>query len=347
MLPTRAFAALSATTALEPFEFNRRVVGDFDVLVEIDFCGVCHSDLHQARGEWGASTFPMVPGHEIIGRVARVGARVSRFAVGDSVGVGVFVDSCRTCLSCREGLEQYCETHVSLTYNSTEADRVTPTYGGYASQIVVDERYVLRIDERLDRSAAAPLLCAGITTYSPLRHWKVGKGSKVAVAGLGGLGHMGVKFARALGAEVTVISTSTAKEAAAQSLGAHDFLLSSDNQALERAQRRFDFILNTIAAPHDLNGLMGLLRRDGAMALVGLPPQPVAVHPFTLVPFRRQLAGSAIGGIAETQEMLDLCAERGIVADVEVIAIQEINRAFDRMLAGDVRYRFVIDMATL
>ncbi len=347
MLPTKSYAALDATAPLAPFEFNRREVGERDVLVEILYCGVCHSDIHQARGEWGNSLFPMVPGHEIVGRVSRVGVKVTKFKQGDIAGVGCFVDSCRTCSSCKEGLEQYCEGHVAFTYNGTEHDGTTPTYGGYSSQIVVDEGYLLRVSPTLDLSGVAPLLCAGITTYSPLRHWKIGKGHKIGIVGLGGLGHMGVKFGVAFGAEVTVISTSAAKKADAERLGAHAFLLSTDANAVQSSAGRFDFILDTVSAEHDLNQVLNLLTRDGTLCLVGVPPQAPHIHPFSLIPRRRQLAGSMIGGIRETQEMLDFCAERRIVSDVEVIDVASINSAYERMIKGDVRYRFVIDLKTL
>ena len=344
MVSTHAYAALNATSPIAPLELNRREVGAHDVLIEIHYCGVCHSDIHQARGEWGNSVFPMVPGHEIVGRVAQVGPEVSSYTLNDLVGVGCFVDSCRECSSCSRGLEQYCQGHLSLTYNGTEQDKVTPTHGGYSSHIVVDERYVLRISPKLDLKAVAPLLCAGITTYSPLKHWKVGKGSSVAIVGLGGLGHMGVKFAAALGAEVTVISTSAKKEADARRLGAHHFLLLSDTDALQQAAERFDCILDTVSGSHDLNQLLGLIRLDGTLILVGVPPEAPQVHPFSLIPRRRTVAGSMNGGIKETQEMLDFCAANNIVSDVEMINPAQINVAYERMLRGDVRYRFVIDL---
>ncbi|MEN9846072.1 MAG: hypothetical protein RIS36_1219 [Pseudomonadota bacterium] len=347
MLPTKAYAALAATSPLAPFDFNRRNPGQHDVLIQILYCGVCHSDIHQARGEWGNSVFPMVPGHEIVGRVAHVGGGVSRHKVGDLVGVGCFVDSCRTCASCSDGLEQYCEHHLSQTYNGTEQDRKTPTQGGYSSQIVVDERYALHVSPSLDLKAVAPLLCAGITTYSPLRHWKIGKGHKLGVVGLGGLGHMAVKFGVAFGAEVTVISTSPKKQEDAARLGAHNFLLSSDSTAVAKAASHFDCIIDTVSAQHDLNQILTMIRRDGVMILVGVPPEAPQIHPFSLIPRRRSIAGSMIGGIRETQEMLDFCAERGIVSDVEVIAASKINDAYERMTRNDVKYRFVIDMATL
>jgi uncharacterized zinc-type alcohol dehydrogenase-like protein len=347
MISTKAYAAFDPKTPLQPFEFARRTPRERDILIEILYCGVCHSDIHQARDEWGGSVFPMVPGHEIVGRVASVGVGVSKHKVGDLVGVGCFVDSCRTCPSCQEGEEQFCATGPSFTYNGTEQDKKTPTQGGYSSQIVVDEQYALKVSPSLDLKAVAPLLCAGITTYSPLRHWKVGKGHRLGVLGLGGLGHMAVKFGVAFGAEVTVISTSPAKEADAKRLGAHGFLLSTDQAAVQRAAEQFDFILDTVSAEHDLNQTLSLIRRDGTLILVGVPPKAPEVHPFSLIPRRRAIAGSMIGGIKETQEMLDFCAEHGIVSDVELINIASINEAYDRMGRGDVRYRFVIDCKTL
>jgi uncharacterized zinc-type alcohol dehydrogenase-like protein len=347
MLPTRGYAAKGPTAILEPFNFERREPGPHDVLIEILYCGVCHSDIHQTRDEWGGSIFPMVPGHEIVGRVTRVGSKAKRFKVGDLAAVGCFVDSCRVCASCKAGLEQYCENHLVLTYNGTEKDEKTPTYGGYSSQIVVDENYSLKISPKLPLANVAPLLCAGITTYSPLRHFKVGPGQRVGVVGLGGLGHMAVKLAAAMGAEVTVLSTSKTKEQDARRLGAHDFVVSIDPKNLEVLANRFDFILDAVSAPHDLNAYLRLLRRDGVLALVGAPAKPVEVHAFSLLLKRRALAGSIIGGIRETQEMLDYCAEKNITSDVEVIPIQQVEAAYERTIKGDVRYRFVIDMKTL
>jgi uncharacterized zinc-type alcohol dehydrogenase-like protein len=347
MIPTKAYAAINEKTPLAPFEFNRREVGEKDILIEILYCGVCHSDIHQARGEWGNSIFPMVPGHEIVGKVAKVGSKVSNYKVGDIAGIGCFVDSCRTCPSCNKGEEQYCQGHVSFTYNGTERDQKTPTHGGYSSQIVVDEKYALKVSPKLDLKAVAPLLCAGITTYSPLRHWKVGPHSKIGILGLGGLGHMGVKFGKAFGAHVTVISTSPSKEADAKRLGADDFLLSTDAEAVQKAADRFDLILDTVSAEHDLNSVLSMIKLDGTLVLVGVPPQAPAVHPFSLIPRRRSIAGSMIGGIRETQEMLDFCAEKGIVSDIELIPMSEINNAYARMIKNDVRYRFVIDLKTL
>jgi alcohol dehydrogenase (NADP+) len=347
-LPTRGYAAASARSSLAPFEFERRAPGPKDVHLDILFCGVCHSDLHQARDEWGGSLFPMVPGHEIIGRVKQVGVDVTRFSAGDLVGVGCMVDSCRHCADCREGLEQFCQNTLTLTYNSPDPILGGSTYGGYSNQIVVDQDFVLRVSEKLTPAAAAPLLCAGITTYSPLRHWQVGPGQRVGVVGLGGLGHMGVKFARAMGAGVSLFTTSPGKADDARRLGADEVIVSRDAEEMKRHSRRFDFILDTVAVPHDLDAYLTMLKRDGTLCLVGAPDHP---HPspavFKLILGRRRLAGSPIGGIKETQEMLDYCAERGIVSDVEVIPIQRINQAYERMLKGDVKYRFVIDLATL
>jgi len=345
VINVRAYAAQKTAAPLEPFQFQRRELRDHDVLLDILYCGVCHSDLHQVKNEWGTSIFPMVPGHEIIGRVSRAGSQVKRFKVGSIAGVGCFVDSCRQCLSCRKGDEQFCE-RVLWTYNAQE-DAQTPTYGGYSTQIVVDETYALKIDPRLPLARVAPLLCAGITTYSPLRHWKVAKGQQVAVMGLGGLGHMAVKLADSFGAEVTMLSTSAAKQSDARRLGAAHFVLSSDAAALGRLKNHFDFILDTISAPHNLNTYLQLLKIDASMVLVGVPPQAPSLDAFTLISKRRRLGGSLIGGIAETQEMLDYCAKKNLLADVEVIPIQKINQAYNRMLKGDVRYRFVIDLKTL
>ncbi|MCC3158034.1 NAD(P)-dependent alcohol dehydrogenase [Hymenobacter sp. 15J16-1T3B] len=347
MSQTQAYAATAPTAPLAPFQLERREVGSHDVQIQIMYCGVCHSDVHQARDEWGGSTFPMVPGHEIVGRVTQVGAEVSKFRTGDLVGVGCMVDTCRTCPNCQDGLEQYCETHISFTYNSTLQDRQTRTYGGYSQQIVVDENYVLRVSDRLPLEGVAPLLCAGITTYSPLKHWGAGPGKRVGVVGLGGLGHMAVKLGAAMGAEVTVLSTSPAKEADARALGAHRFVVTKDAAAMKQERNYFDLIINTVGSNIDLNPYLGLLRLDGTMVMVGLPPTPPQVGIFPLVGQRRRLAGSHIGGIAETQEMLDFCAEHGIVSDVEVIPMNYVNVAYERMLRSDVKYRFVIDLATL
>jgi len=347
MLDTKSYAAFDSKSPLRHHTIQRREPGEHDVLIEILYCGVCHSDLHQVRNEWMNSTYPMVPGHEIVGRVARVGAKVTRFKPGDIAGVGCLVDSCRTCQSCEKGLEQYCLGHSSMTYNGTERDQKTPTYGGYSSQIVVDERFTLRVTHKDSLAGVAPLLCAGITTYSPLRHWSVGKGHRIAVLGLGGLGHMAVKLGAAFGAEVTMLSSSASKKADAERLGAHDFVLTSDDKAFASAQGRFDFIIDTVSAPHDLARYAELLRTDGVMILLGAPDKPAALPAFSLIMRRRSIAGSLIGGLPETQEMLDFCAERGITSDIETIAIQDIDKAYERMLKGDVRYRFVIDMKSL
>jgi alcohol dehydrogenase (NADP+) len=347
MLDTRAYAAFDSKSALRPHRIRRREPGEHDVLIEILYCGVCHSDLHQVRNEWASSNYPMVPGHEIVGRVTRVGAKVTRFVTGDAVGVGCFVDSCRTCPACKKGEEQYCEGPLVFTYNSVEKDGKTPTQGGYSSQIVVDENYILRVakDAPLDR--VAPLLCAGITTYSPLRHWKLSKGQKVAVLGLGGLGHMAVKLASAMGAEVTLLSSSPSKKADATRLGAHDFALTSNEASLGALQNRFDLLVDTVSAPHDIARFAQMLHTDGVMVLLGVPEKPATLPAFALIPRRRSIAGSLIGGIRETQEMLDFCVAHSITADVETIPVQDIDRAFDRMLKGDVRYRFVIDAESL
>jgi uncharacterized zinc-type alcohol dehydrogenase-like protein len=316
-------------------------------VIDIRYCGICHSDIHQARDEWGGARFPMVPGHEIVGTVSQVGPRVRRFRTGDLVGVGCFVDSCRTCPSCKRGEEQYCETHTVWTYNGTEMDQQTPTYGGYSTEIVVDEHYVLRIPKSLPPEQAAPLLCAGITTYAPLRHWKVGRRHKLAVAGLGGLGHMAVKIGRALGAEVTVLSHSASKQAEAERLGAADFVVVSDPASLSKLDRRFDVLLDTISTDHNINAYLETLKTGGTMILVGAPDRPLALNGFALVMRRRRLVGSCIGGLKETQEMLEFCARHRIGANVEVIPIQQVNEAYERVVCGDVRFRFVIDLASL
>jgi len=347
MIAAKSYAAQSATTPLGPHSFERREPGEHDVVIDILYCGVCHSDIHQVRDEWGGSIYPMVPGHEIVGRISRIGSHVKDFKVGDLAGIGCFVDSCRVCNSCKEGLEQYCETYISQTYNSYEQDRKTPTYGGYSSQIVTDEKYTLHVSPKLPLEGVAPLLCAGITTWSPLREWKVGKGHKLGVLGLGGLGHMAVKLGVALGAEVTMLSSSASKEKDAKRLGAHKFALTKDPEVLKSYGAYFDFIIDTVSAPHDFNTYLNLLKRDGTLILVGVPPKPIEFHAFGIIPNRRRIVGSMIGGIKETQEMLDFCAEHNIVSDVEVIPMKEINNAYERVLKGDVRYRFVIDMATL
>jgi len=347
MKPTLAYAAIDAKTPLAPYSFERRDPKPHDVAIDILYCGVCHSDIHQARDEWGGSTFPMVPGHEIVGRVSALGSSVKKFKKGDLVGVGCFIDSCRSCSSCKEGLEQYCEIGMNATYNGLEKDGKTPTQGGYSDHIVVDENYILSIPSSLDPKGAAPLLCAGITTYSPLKHWGVSRGHKVGVVGLGGLGHMAVKIAKAMGAEVTVLSTSRKKEEDARRLGATHFIATNEDKALENAAGRFDFLVDAVSAPHDYNAYLNTLKRDGTMILLGVPDQPTPVHAFSLIMKRRKLGGSLIGGIKETQEMLDFCAKHNIVSDIEVIPVQKINEAYERMIKGDVRYRFVIDMASL
>ncbi|MEP7027909.1 MAG: NAD(P)-dependent alcohol dehydrogenase [Candidatus Eisenbacteria bacterium] len=346
MIPSRGYAALHSKAPLTAHTFQRRDPGPHDVVIDIHFCGICHSDIHQARNEWDTSTFPMVPGHEIAGVVARVGTAVTRFRVGDRVGVGCMVNSCRTCEECREDLEQFCPNPV-WTYNGLESDGVTPTMGGYANNNVVDEAFVLRIPDALPLDTAAPLLCAGITTYSPLRHWNAGPGKRVAVIGLGGLGHMAVKLAHAMGAETSVLSHSARKRDDALRLGADRFYDTSHPDTLVSLERTFDLILNTVSADVDWNPYLATLRRDGTMVLVGLPEQPLAIDAFSLVGGRRRIAGSPIGGIAETQEMLDFCAKHDIVCDIERVAIADVNRAYERVLASDVHYRFVIDMATL
>ena len=346
MTIANAYATKAADALLAPFTIERRAPGAHDVLIDILYCGVCHSDIHQARNEWGGSIYPMVPGHEIVGRVIQVGAHVSKFKVGDLAGVGCMVDSCRTCPSCEAGEEQFCETGMVGTYNGKDKEG-HPTYGGYSTQITVDEKYTLHVSEKLDIKGVAPLLCAGITTYSPLRHWKVSKGQEVAVVGLGGLGHMGVKLAAAMGAKVTVISTSDSKAADASRLGAGNFINSRNEEQMKKAAGHFDFILNTVSAHHSYDALLGLLKPNGTMVVVGAPPEPSAVSGFSLIMKRRSLAGSLIGGIKETQEMLDFCAEHNITSDVEIIPIDQINEAYERMLKGDVRYRFVIDISSL
>ncbi|MNX10845.1 NADP-dependent alcohol dehydrogenase C 2 [compost metagenome] len=346
MIPTPAYAAPEAKAPLAPTVIERRDPGPHDVLIDIRYCGVCHSDLHQVQDEWGGARYPMVPGHEIVGTVSRVGAAVTKWQVGDTVGVGCLVDSCRECEACQAGEEQFCERGSTGTYNSLERDRKTPTYGGYSRRITVDENFVVRVPESIPLDQAAPLLCAGITTYSPMRHFGVKAGDRVAVVGLGGLGHMGVKLAKAMGAHVTVLSHSPSKREDAMRLGADDFVATGEADAFKRNARRFDFILDTVSAEHDYNSYLNLLRRDGTMVLVGLP-EAMPLEASSLIMGRRRLAGSLIGGIRETQEMLDFCAEHGVGADVEVISMDAINAAYARMLKSDVRYRFVIDLATL
>ncbi|WP_440223812.1 NAD(P)-dependent alcohol dehydrogenase [Dokdonella sp. MW10] len=348
-MTTRAFGTRAADAHFEPMDIARRAPGPRDVQIDIAYCGVCHSDLHTARSEWGGTQYPCVPGHEIVGHVSAVGAEVTRFKVGDTVGVGCLVDSCRTCPSCGEGLEQYCEGGFVGTYNGPTHDAPGHTLGGYAQGIVVDEHFVLKINHPQDQLAAvAPLLCAGITTYSPLRHWKVGPGSKVGIVGIGGLGHMGVKIAHALGAHVVAFTTSESKRKDALALGADEVVVSREASEMRAHTNSFDFILDTVAASHSLDAFTGLLKREGTLVLVGVPEHP---HPSpsvgNLIFKRRSIAGSLIGGLAETQEMLDFCAEHGVVADIEMIRAQEIDAAYDRMVKSDVKYRFVIDCATM
>ena len=342
----KGYAAKSAGAKLEPFSFTRREVGDKDVQMQIDYCGICHSDIHQVKDEWGGSIFPMVPGHEIVGTVTKVGSSVTHFKVGDKAGVGCLVDSCGTCSACKNHEEQFCERGMIGTYNSKGKDG-QPTYGGYSSSIVVTEGFMLKVPKNLELSKVAPLLCAGITTYSPLRRYGVTRGQRVGVVGLGGLGHMGVKLAAAFGAEVVVLSTSRKKEADAKRLGATGFIATNEPDAFKGQADGFDFILDTVSAPHDLNALLGLLRRGGTMTLVGVPPETTQIHAFPLISRRRQLVGSLIGGIKETQEMLDFCGDKNVTADIEMTTFQGINEAYDRMLKGDVRYRFVIDGKSL
>jgi alcohol dehydrogenase (NADP+) len=347
MPKTHGYAANNSNSPLTPFAFDRRAPLANDVQIEILYCGVCHSDIHQVRNEWGNALYPMVPGHEITGKVTAIGDAVTGFTVGETVGVGCLVDSCRTCQDCTDNLEQFCNT-PTFTYNSADNISGGNTYGGYSSQIVVNQHFVLHISDKLDPAAAAPLLCAGITTYSPLKHWQIGKGDKVGIVGLGGLGHMGVKFARAMGAHVVLFTTSASKIDDAKRLGAHEVVISKDPEAMQQHRLSFDFILNTVAAAHNLDNFTELLKRDGTLCLVGVPDSP---HPSpaiaNLIFKRRQIAGSLIGGIKETQEMLDFCAAHNIVSDIEIIPIQQINQAYERMLKSDVKYRFVIDLESL
>ncbi len=346
----RAYAARSAASPLAPFNISRREPRPQDVQIEILFCGVCHSDLHQVRNEWEnamPTVYPVVPGHEIVGRVVKTGSAVKKFKEGDLAAVGCLVDSCRTCANCRAGLEQYCETGFTLTYNSEDKILGGVTYGGYSESIVVDEAYVLRVPNGLDPAGTAPLLCAGITTYSPMRHWKVEKGQKVGIVGLGGLGHMGLKFAHALGAHVVLFTTSPGKIDDAKRLGADEVVISRNEAEMVKQAGTFDFILDAVSAEHDLNVYLQMLKIDGTMTLVGAPEKPSPIASFNLIMRRRRLAGSAIGGLKETQEMLNFCGEHGITADIEMIPIQHIDKAYERLLKSDVKYRFVIDMASL
>ena len=346
MIKAKGFAAPAANAPLTPFSFERRDLRDNDVHIEIHYCGVCHSDVHQVRDEWGRGMFPMVPGHEIVGKVIAVGSKVRKFNIGDLAGVGCMVDSCQECPSCHEDLEQFCEHGFVGTYNSKNKDG-SPTYGGYSNSIVVREEFCLSIPKNLDLAATAPLLCAGITTYSPLRHWKVTQGQKVGVVGLGGLGHMAVKLANAMGAHVTVFTTSPSKVEDAKRLGAHEVIISKDMAQMQSHANTFDFILDTVSAPHDYNLYLSLLHRDGNMVLVGLPDKPPTLQAAALIMGRRKLGGSLIGGIKETQEMLDFCGKHNIVSDIEMIPIQKINEAYERMIKSDVKYRFVIDLKSL
>lgn len=343
----KAYGTEAAEAPLGQLTIQRRTPTPHDVEIDILYCGVCHSDLHTVRNEWHGTIYPCVPGHEIVGKVVSVGSHVKKFKAGDLAAVGCLVDSCRECQYCKEDLEQYCEGGHTQTYNSPDEHLGTQTYGGYSERIVVDESFVLRVPENLDLAATAPLLCAGITTYSPLKHWNVGPGQKVGVVGLGGLGHMGVKIAKAMGAEVIVFTTSASKVEDAKRLGADDVVLSKDASQMQRYAGKLHFVLDAVSAQHDINAYLQLLRVDGSLALVGAPEHPLPVAAFSLIPYRRSFAGSMIGGLAETQEMLDFCGQHGIVSDIEIIGIQQINEAYERLLKGDVKYRFVIDMASL
>jgi uncharacterized zinc-type alcohol dehydrogenase-like protein len=347
MNDVKAYAAQQADQPLGPFKLARREPGAEDVEIQILYSGVCHSDIHTARNEWGGTMYPVVPGHEIVGKVTRVGSNVSKFKVGDTVGVGCFVDSCGHCNNCKEHQEQYCENGHTQTYNSYSQDKKTITYGGYSTHIVVTQGFVLSVSEKLPLPNVAPLLCAGITTYSPLKHWGVGKGHKVAVVGLGGLGHMAVKLAASMGAEVTMLSRSPEKEKDANELGAHHFALTTEKANMKALANTFDFIIDTVSAQHDYNEYLALLRTNGVMILLGVPPTPAQVSAVNLIFGRRSLVGSLVGGIKETQEMLDYCAAHNITSDIELISMDQINEAYERTLAGNVHYRFVIDMATI
>ncbi|MDB6132539.1 MAG: yahK [Verrucomicrobiales bacterium] len=346
-MSTKAYAAQSATAELAPFTIQRREAGGHDVVIDIEYCGVCHSDLHQVRNEWQNTTYPCVPGHEITGRVTEVGSAVTKFKVGDLAAVGCMVDSCRECESCKAGMEQYCTSFPVFTYNGGDQHLGGVTYGGYSDSITVDEKFTLKVSDKLNLAAVAPLLCAGITTYSPLRHWKVGPGQKVGVVGLGGLGHMAVKFAHAFRAHVVLFTTSPGKVKDGLRLGADEVVISKDADAMKKHASSFNFIIDAVSADHDINAYLSLLKLDGTLTLVGAPEKPLPVAAFNLLLPRRQFAGSAIGGIAETQEMLDFCAEHNIVSDIEMINIQQVNEAYERLLRSDVKYRFVIDMASL
>lgn len=347
MLPTKGYAVHHSKDQLKEWSFERREVGPHDVLIEILYSGICHSDIHQVKSEWGAARYPMVPGHEIVGRIIQTGAHVTKFKTGDLAGIGCMVDSCRVCDNCENDLEQFCEKGASMTYNGLEQDKVTPTYGGYSNQIVCAEAFVLAVSEELPLQGVAPLLCAGITTYSPIKKWGIGKGHKVAVLGLGGLGHMAVKLAVSKGAEVTMLSTSLSKKDDAARLGAHHFCYTKDAEAVRAMKGNFDFIIDTVSAPHDYDMYLTMLKVNGIHICVGIPPEPIHLTGFKLLGGNKTITGSSIGGIAETQEMLDYCATHGITADVEVIDMNYVNEAYTRVLKNDVKYRFVIDMATL
>ena len=345
-MESRGYAVLKAKEPLQPFSFSRRELRPNDVAFDIAYAGICHSDIHQAREEWGPAIFPMVPGHEIVGVVTAVGSSTTKFAVGDRIGVGVFIDSCRTCANCLSGQQQYCENGMTGTYNGYERDGVTVAQGGYSNNFVIDQDYAVKIPENLDLSGVAPLLCAGITLYSPLRHWGAGPGKKVGIIGLGGLGHMGVKFAAAMGAEVTVFSHSASKESDAKRMGAAHFVVTKDPEVFQEQAESFDLILNTVSAELDIDQYLGLLKLNGTLVVIGLPGKPYAVPAFTLLRLRRSLAGSMIGGMPEIQEMLEFCSEKNILSDVEVINADYINEAYERTVASDVKYRFVIDAST-
>lgn len=346
MLQVIGYAAKEAKASLTPFSFERRDLLDHDVVIDIQYCGICHTDIHQVKNEWGRSNYPMVPGHEIVGNISQVGSQVTRFKIGDKVGVGCFVDSCRNCDACSKGLEQYCN-NVLTTYNGIEKDGKTPTQGGYSNKIIVDEIYVLRMPDNLRPERAAPLLCAGITLYSPLMKWKAGPGKKVAIIGLGGLGHIGVKIAHALGSEVTVLSHSLKKQQDAQKMGADNFYATSDPKTFEKLEGYFDIMINTVSTDINLNQYLNLLKLDGTMVVVGVPEKDTQINAYSLISARRNLAGSLIGGISETQEMLNFCSKHNITCDIELIPIQKVNEAYERILNSDVRYRFVIDLNSL
>ena len=346
MIEVKGYAAHNASSPLSPFSFERRNLLDYDVMIDINYCGICHTDIHQVKNEWGRSNYPMVPGHEIVGVVSKVGSKVTQFKVGNQVGVGCFVDSCRNCDTCKKGLEQYCSSLLT-TYNGIEKDGKTITQGGYSNKIIVDENYVLHMPENLKPENAAPLLCAGITLYSPLIKWNAGPGKKIGIIGLGGLGHIGVKIAHALGAEVSVLSHSHKKQKDSMKMGADYFYSSSDPKTFEKLEGYFDIMINTISANVDLNEYLNLLKLDGTMVIVGIPEKDSHISPYTLISARRNLTGSLIGGILETQQMLDFCSKHKIECDVELISIQKINEAYERIINSDVRYRFVIDLSSL